>query len=357
MLLEASFQLLALFIFAGTFITLLRDDSWMIRGWDFLRIQLFFIGILTAIGLGFFSFNDGEWGRDLIILLALAAAILAMAFWLWPYTRLHKKEVLDGSGENGIKLLVSNVLMTNRDSKLLLALIHEHEPDVIIALETDQWWVDQFSTLQKDYPHAVEVPQPDTYGMLVRSRLPLIDTEIEYIIRKNIPSIHTSVELSDKTKVRIHALHPKPPFPDEDTTSTDRDAELLIVGKRVKECDTPTLVLGDMNDVAWSSTTKLFKKISGLLDPRVGRGFFSSYHACHWFLRWPLDHVFISDHFRVRNLSRLPFIDSDHFPILVDFSFEPEGQSEQEEHSADGEDIKEAEEKISKAADSPKDFS
>src|SRR5690606_6904740 len=101
--------------------------------------------------------------------------------------------------------------------------------------------------------------------------------------------------------------------------------------------------------VAWSETTRLFQKISRLLDPRIGRGRFNTYHANHWWLRWPLDHVFLSDHFRLRRLEVQPPIGSDHFPILVDLSFEPERQTEQHAPEKDGSDEEEARQAISDA--------
>ncbi len=346
MILETIFQLLALFVAVGTFLPLIRNDIWLVRGWDFPRIQLFCLGLVVFCVLFFVSFNDEEIVRDWIIIGLLGAALVALGWWMHRYTPLHKKEVLDGTGEVTIRLLVSNVLMYNRDSDKLLKLIREYQPDMFVGLETDAWWVGKVAALAEDYPYAVELPQEDTYGMVVRSRIPLDDPKVEYIFRDDIPSVHTDLRLPDGTSVRIHAVHPKPPYPDEDTTSTDRDAELLTVGKRVEERGGPTIVLGDMNDVAWSRTTRLFQKTSGLLDPRVGRGFFNTFHAGHWFLRWPLDHVFVSDHFRVKRVERLPNVGSDHFPIFVEFSYEPNGKHEQSGPAKENGDDEEADEKI-----------
>lgn len=346
---EIMFQLLALFVTVGTFLPLIRCDHWLIRCWDFPRMQLFLLGLAIFPCLFIFSFNDGNTGPDWIVVGMLTVAVGCLGFWIWPYTKLHPKQVLPGVGEMGVRILVSNVLMSNRESEALIALIREKQPDIVVALETDQWWNDKLAAVGDDYPHSIELPQEDTYGMVVRSRIELIDVSAEYIIRDNIPSAHFKVKLSDGTIVRVHAVHPKPPFPDEEETSTDRDAELLIVGRRAKEHGGPTIVLGDLNDVAWSHTTRMFQRISGLLDPRVGRGLFSTFHAWHWFMRWPLDHVFISDHFRVRKLERLPSVGSDHFPMFTDFSFEPAGEKQQETPEPDSGDEEEADEKISAA--------
>ncbi|MFD2432733.1 hypothetical protein ACFSO9_03760 [Mesonia maritima] len=59
-----------------------------------------------------------------------------------------------------------------------------------------------------------------------------------------------------------------------------------------------------------------------MLDPRIGRGFFSTYNANNFLLRWPLDHMFSSEHFGLNEIERLKDIGSDHFPIYAKFNLE-----------------------------------
>jgi endonuclease/exonuclease/phosphatase (EEP) superfamily protein YafD len=121
-----------------------------------------------------------------------------------------------------------------------------------------------------------------------------------------------------------------------------------MVAKEVKKSGKPAIVIGDLNDVAWSYTTDLFTKISGLLDPRVGRGFYNTFHAKTPFLRFPLDHVFCSTDFKLVRLARLENFSSDHFPILISLQYERRAHLEQEEPQADQDDLALANEKLTK---------
>jgi len=204
--------------------------------------------------------------------------------------------------------------------------------------------------LEKDgYDFTIKEPRENKYGMLLYSRLPLQDPEVKYLLKAGIPSMHTRIQLRSGKWFWFHGLHPVPPSPTEADSSLPRDAELLIVGRKVKDHTLPAIVAGDLNDVAWSSTTRLFQKTSALLDPRKGRGIFNTYNAKIPFMRWPLDHVFHSEHFLLGEMRRLPAFGSDHFPVYVRLVLHSDAATVQSVPSAEAEDVETAKEKIDKA--------
>ena len=336
----------------ATLLPLLRHTAWWIRVCDFPRLQIVLgLGLTLAAGLALGGASGGP-GQQAFLLLLAGAAVYQLARII-PYTPLASKDVADSSRTHDptaeLSLAVMNVLQYNREGARALAALQEADPDVIMAVETDEWWHQQLRPLEETHPYTCHEPLDNTYGLLFFSRLPLKSCQIKYLLDDDIPSLHTHVQLPDgRTWVRLYGLHPKPPAPQESKTSTKRDAELLLVGKEVDRRDEPTIVFGDMNDVAWSHTSELFRRVSGLLDPRVGRGLMPTFHADYQLLRWPLDHVFVSPHFQVVDMRRLPHVGSDHFPIFVRLSFEPKHKAAQEENveEADAGDLAEADEKI-----------
>ena len=328
-----------------------KFDYWWVRGFDFPRIQISFLIVLNIIlGAFVYPFN-ASW--QYLIMGALCFGLMYQLIMIWPYLILSKKQVIDyegGASENHISILVSNVLMGNTDYDKLIALTRKRDPDVLLTLETNKEWEKALSVLEDQFGHFVKIPLDNLYGMHLYSKLPLEDVSVKYLVVDDIPSIHGKFKLPNEKMASFHCLHPRPPSPSESKTSTNRDAELLLVGRELKKDDELVLVFGDLNDVAWSRTTKLFQKMSGLLDPRRGRGFFNTYNANYKLLRWPLDHVFHSDDFTLMEIAREENIGSDHFPMYIKLNYNPEVKDKQERLEVDGESEEWAQEKIEKAS-------
>lgn len=324
----------------------IKKDYWVFRVFDYPRFQKLIICLTILIFwliLGFSGFGI----LDYILFTGVGTMAIFQIYQIYPFTIFSKKMVENtgaGSDYPTISVMVFNVYQYNKEYLKTLSLIQKEDPDILLLVETDQNWAKEISILKKSHPNFVEIPQDNTYGMLFYSKLPILEYEILHLIDKEIPSIEALVKLQSGENVKIFAIHPTPPVPSENSSSTDRDAEILLVGKKVKDYDNPTLVMGDLNDVGWSYTSELFLKISGLLDPRRGRGMFNTFHAQYFFLRWPLDHIFVSEHFTSDNLKIHQNIGSDHFPISAKFSLKPINNNENLE--ADNDDHQTAEKKI-----------
>ena len=317
-------DLISFLLICGTGLSLWRHDAWWVRAWDFPRAQILAVGVLIITSYILLGQPDAPPRYTLFFLLCLA--MLIQTWQILPYTPLHKKESLKSITQQpgqGFSLLLANVYMENRDADRLIGLIRQKQPTIVFVAETDSWWIEHLAVLRQTYPHFIEKPLDNTYGMAVYSRLPWIEPTVRYLTEPDIPSFHGDIRFDSGQLVRVHLLHPKPPYPAESSTTEERDAEILMVGREVAQHPAPTVVGGDLNDVAWSHTTRLFRRISGLLDPRIGRGLYSTFHAKLPFLRWPLDHVFHSAHFKLLRLRQLPDIGSDHFPIFIELSLEP----------------------------------
>jgi endonuclease/exonuclease/phosphatase (EEP) superfamily protein YafD len=330
---------------------LIKSDYWFVRVFDYPRSQKFWIN--TFVLVCFLFLVRFENIHDLIFIGILVVNGVYLLALIWNYTPLASKQMKKSSNDNldSIKIFIANVLQDNRNSDLCTTAIKRYDPDIILLVETDEQWKQDLESCLDGYPYRVLQPQSDTYGMLLFSRLEIVDHSVRHLVEPEIPSITADIKTESGKEFRMYCLHPKPPVPGESETSTERDAEILIVGKEAKNCKRPVIVAGDLNDVAWSYTTNLFLKVSELLDPRIGRGFFSTFHANYWLLRWPLDHVFCSSHFYLNKLKRLPSIGSDHFPIFIEVSLAERQVKEnvEEKKEADADDHALAEEKIDAA--------
>ena len=296
-----------------TFLPLWPTDRGWVRIWDFPRLQIAVLLVVASAGLLWAARARGALAWSTVA--AALAAVIWQAVHVTPYTPLVPKQLAgvdDCPDGRHLSLLNVNVFQDNRNYDALLDLVARVDSDVLLLLETDERWARAVGPLERRYPYRIARPLPNTYGMMLFSKLPL-QGEVLYRLQPRIPSIAARLSLPGAGPVTLHAVHPEPPMPGEATG--ERDVELVMVGAEVRDSGGAALVLGDLNDVGWSNTSRLFRRLSGMLDARVGRGIYPTYHADYGFARWPLDHMFVTDHFRLMDIDRLGDIGSDHFPI------------------------------------------
>ncbi|RZK51286.1 MAG: endonuclease, partial [Hymenobacter sp.] len=260
-----------------------------------------------------------------VLLLGCGAGLAIQAAFLWPYLPLAPKAVPDaGPGAapaSRLRILVVNVLIKNREDERLRQLVQNIRPDVLLALEPDAWWARALQPLRPDYPYRVELPRQDAYGMILYSRLPLADTQVQDLLQPGVPSIRTHLRLPDGREITFFGIHPTPPIPDNYPDGVGkRGIALSKVASQVQHDERPTIVAGDFNDVSWSSTIRQLTRTGQLHDISLGRGFYNTFDANSVLARWPLDHFFVSAPFEVIMLQRLPDVGSDHFPLYTELA-------------------------------------
>lgn len=329
-----------------TVLPFIPSNHSLIRVWDFPRMQV--AALLVIVLIAAVLVLDMRIWQTWAFCAVLAGALAWQAYSIWPYTPLANTEVkalTTCQPGSRITLLIANILDENRQTGPLFALVERLNPDLVLLVETNSWWDGQLEPLKQAYPYAINHPQENSYGLHLFSRFELINPEVRFLVEDSVPSIKTGVRLPSDAIINLYGLHPRPP-PLQDTE--ERDAELLMAGREVHSEPTPAIVAGDMNDVAWSQTNRFFRKVSGLLDPRIGRGPYATFNARWPLIKWPLDHVFFEKSFRLLEIAVEENIGSDHFPLFVALCHDPATADahEQEQEEPDVSDLEEAEEAI-----------
>ena len=338
--------LFSVLIICATLIPLVKKEYWVFRVFEYPRLQKLVANLVCIVLWVVFPTKYSLVDAVFLIVLFLNATYIT--YLILPFISIWKKQVLSIRKEingNGISIMIANVYQDNTNYKGCLNEINKANPDIVLLLETGPKWEMETNSLEKDFPYTIKAPLDNTYGMLLYSKLPLEDGSIKFLVEDEIPSIHVQVVLPNEKRIQLYAVHPTPPVPTENPTSMERDKELLLIADLAKKSDIPVIVIGDLNDVAWSFTTALFLKMSGLLDPRRGRGFFNTFNAHYPFLRFPLDHAFISVDFKLKKIRRLNNFNSDHFPMFISLQYEEIAKLQQEGLEPDADDIQTANEK------------
>ncbi|HSM64549.1 MAG TPA: endonuclease/exonuclease/phosphatase family protein, partial [Gillisia sp.] len=177
MKLKTFLQIFGVIAVVATLVPVIAADFWWIRIYDYFHIQLTLL-TMAALAAYFIRF-DIKRKADYIFMGVLLACFLYQLLGIYPYLP-HKNYVVGeaspGQTENNlIRFYAANVLQKNTDPSLLIKEIKQKDPDILLFTETDLKWRDNLTQAVSGYPYKVEVPLENTYGMLLYSKLEMLD--------------------------------------------------------------------------------------------------------------------------------------------------------------------------------------
>ena len=175
-----------------TLLPLWRTSRWWVRLCDFPRFQVALLAITLLVLMPLASWPPTPF--DIFVLVAVALSAFWQLSWVWRFVPGAPLEVESSSAPRvapaSIALLTANVCQKTRDADGLLKIIFNADPDLVLVVETDEWWCSQLAEgLRARYPHGLSNPLSNGYGMAIFSRLELLDPEIRFLVDDAIPSI------------------------------------------------------------------------------------------------------------------------------------------------------------------------
>ena len=314
--------LLVVALVVVTFLPFLGTNTWWVRFLSFPRVE--FLCALAALLL--ISIALPGRARWYGLLTSLAAAV-ALGFQSWtvvPYSAIAPVAAAAAPNcpaGNRLRVLEANLQMTNEHDHRLFDEIQAADPDIVLAEEVDQWWDGQLQQLHDRYPYAKHYVTQNYYGITLLSKFPLVSPQIRFLASSHDPAVFSGVTLPSGQTIRFYGIHPRPPTFGQ--SSAERDAVVSSAALAIADDDAPAILVGDMNATPWSPIVRLAARVGGLLDPRLGRGWYPTWKASSTIMRWPLDEVLFSPHFALIDFSVLPPFGSDHQPTLTTLCYAP----------------------------------
>lgn len=222
-------------------------------------------------------------------------------------------------GPADLKIMLSNVLVSNESAERFMQLVADEAPDVIVIQEATAGWMAQIEGLHADYPHRIAEPREDPFGIAVFSRLPMDSAAVNSSVPMGFPEIVVRLALADNT-LSLIATHPMPPVGPSNYSS--RNLQLDGVAQLAARTPGPLVVVGDLNITMWSHHYQRFMNVSSLKNAREGFGVHPTWPLFVPFAMIPIDHCLVSDGIRVTAFESGPSVGSDHLPIIVSLALD-----------------------------------
>jgi endonuclease/exonuclease/phosphatase (EEP) superfamily protein YafD len=217
-----------------------------------------------------------------------------------------------------MRAMLINVNTRLGNPQLVIKQIHNERPDFVVLEEINYKWFKDLTPLTNSYPYVISKIREDNFGICLFSKHPFKDSIITNIGRASVPSIIATIDI-DNQDLKVIATHPLPPATRLYAMGRNEQLEKLA---GVVDDLYPTLLIGDLNMTPWSYHFLKLIKDSELKDSTKGFGVQPTWPSQNIFLRLPLDHCLHSSDISIIDRRIGSNVESDHYPLIVDFSID-----------------------------------
>ena len=257
------------------------------------------------------------WMRRWKLALVTAMMLVWCAAQVVPY--LIRGEVERPGVRPTYRLLLLNLLQSNREIAAVTSYIEAESPDVLLLQEVTPWWEKRLRpVLGESYPFEVVEDRDSPFGMWLLSKHPLGRVAVLPSEGAKNPYIVAQIDLAGH-QLGFVAVHPRAPT--GQSKARARDARLEEVGDVLAANGGARLLLGDLNCSPWSPVFRRLVRDAKLRDSGRWRGWSPTWNRGISWLSIPIDHCLISEEIGVARREVGPDVGSDHRGVAVDIFF------------------------------------
>lgn len=266
------------------------------------------------------GWGSRRWGMALVGGCLVLQTVATWGGWVWPMSPLPRL-----NGGMPLRVISSNVHPENTEYVAFRQWVSAQRPDVLVAMEVNQRWLQELRGIEAELPYRVEDLGGTDWGNAIYSRWPL--GAIAYPAPRY--AIATQIQPEGVTQpLQLIVAHPPPPI--RPRLDQIQDWVFGAIAQTVQTSANPSLLIGDLNCTPWSPRYRQLLGQTGLRHARQGRGLPPTWYPrfnripallkplVQSLVQLPIDHALVSPGLGVNQVWRGPTLGSDHYAIGVD---------------------------------------
>ena len=293
LILKMLFILLAI----ASFSTLFSSVYWFFDLFNHFRVQ----AVIASIILWIISFI--LYKRNLIF----PTVVLVGNIILFTIPLLKTSGTVSGIKQDStdkLSIVFANVYKFNANYSDAENLLIKENPDIIALAEVTPSLIENFRTLKTLYPHTLELPRSNSYGLAVYSKRPFKAQVM------NVGLFEIPLARFDFKGFKLVVVHSAAPV--SELGLQENKAYLKTIARITSSSQGPLIVAGDFNCTLWGDALK--PAIQGGLKRTNRMGISFTWPVYFPLFAMQIDHIFVRD-VAVFDSNTLGNIGSDHYPI------------------------------------------